>query len=81
MTYIANIRPVTSVCSQNAVQHVVIGPTLMTYKEKQNNGTMSPKTHNVHTPFYIYKLSKPVSIIQIFFYKNKQDVPFMSCSV
>ena len=33
VTYIANVWPVTSVCSQNAVQHIVIGPALMMDKD------------------------------------------------
>lgn len=33
VTYVANVWPVTSVCSQNAVQHVMIWPALMINKE------------------------------------------------
>lgn len=33
MTYVTDVRPVTCVCSQNAVQHIVVGPTLMIHKE------------------------------------------------
>lgn len=32
-TYVTNVWPVTSVCSQNAMQHIMIWPALMTKKE------------------------------------------------
>lgn len=35
-TYVANIWPVTSVRSQNAVQHIVIRSALMMSKETMN---------------------------------------------
>lgn len=51
VTYVANVWPVTSVCSQNAVQHVMIWPALMMNKEiMKTNGTNGPEIHSyTHT--------------------------------
>ena len=36
-TYVTNVWPVTSVCSQNVMQHIMIWPALMTKKRNDED--------------------------------------------
>lgn len=44
-TYVANVWPVTSVCSQNAVQHIMIWPALTIDKEIMKTMGQNTLTH------------------------------------
>lgn len=46
-TYVTNVWPVTSVCSQNAVQHIMIWPALMMNKEMMK--TMEQSVSYTHS--------------------------------
>lgn len=49
VTYVANVWPVTSVCSQNAVQHVMIWPALMMKKEWRQWNKQARDAAQIHT--------------------------------